>query len=70
MFSFFKMPADKLRERQLAQAEVELLEYTHAAEHYRAMQTLLSGRVSRLRAEVEANKAVWPGVDDRAAGAF
>lgn len=57
MFSFFKLSPTKIREQQLHDNRVSLLQHKQAAAYHAAMCNYLSGEVSRLSADVEAEKA-------------
>lgn len=58
MFNFFTPSAKKVRTDLLSQAEINLLTHRQLAEYHQAMYTMLSRRVSVLRAEVSAQKEV------------
>lgn len=58
MFSLFKMSPRKMRDQQLHSAQISLVQHKQAAAYHAAMSNYLSGEVSRLEAEVAAEKAV------------
>jgi hypothetical protein len=58
MFSLFKMSPRKMRDQQLHSAQISLVQHKQAAAYHSAMSTYLSGEVSRLSAEVAAEKEV------------
>lgn len=58
MFSLFKMSPRKMRDHQLHSAQISLVQHKQAAAYHAAMSNYLSGEVSRLEAEVAAEKAV------------
>lgn len=57
MFSFFKLSPTKIREQQLHNNRVSLLQHKQAAAYHAAMSLYLQGEVGRLSADVEAEKA-------------
>jgi hypothetical protein len=58
MFSLFKMSPRKMRDQQLLNAQVSLVQHKQAAAYHAAMSNYLSGEVDRLSAEVAAEKEV------------